>query len=119
MKKSKEINEFNVDYNNVITFYSKVVESLNMILTPIQHKKIKKLLMESVISEKYFLRQCFDMISIDYINMTKNKRKKEIMHIIDAICNWYLYEDYKEMSDTVYLYAKEHNCRVSDVEYRE
>ena len=119
VKNSNELNEFNPEYNIVNTFYSKVVFALTEIITPVQYKKIKKSLKEAVIHEKYYIRQWFLNIDIDYIRMNKTKRKREIIHIIDAICNWHSYDEYHEMREEIYKYAKDNNCRVTDIEYGE
>lgn len=73
--------------------------------------------MDGIVTEKYYLKQWFIMIDIDYINMTKTKRQKELLHILDAICNYYLYEDYKELKKEIEQYAVEHNCNVTDITY--
>lgn len=117
--KNKKISEFDTNYNSVMTFYSKVIDALQEILTENQVKKVKKLLSESPISEKYWLRQWFMMVSIDYLKMTKNKRKREIMHIIESLCDSYLYVEYQEIKKEVQEYAKENNINETEIEYGE
>ena len=82
-------------------------------------QKVKKLLSESPILEKYWLRQWFMMVSIDYLKMTKNKRKREIMHIIESLCDSYLYVEYQEIKKEVQEYAKENNINETEIEYGE
>ncbi len=117
IKTGKDINNYNTDYNVVMTFYSKIINSLSEILTPIQLKKAKNLLASSTMSEKFFLRQWFMVVSETYINMTKTKRKKELMHTLDAICNYYLYDGYDKVRKEILKYAKEHDCKITEVEY--
>ena len=84
-----------------------------------QVKRVKKLFSESSISERYWLRQWFMMVCIDYLKMTKNKRQKEMMHIITSICESYLYNEYNEIKNEVKEYAKENNIIETEVEYGE
>ena len=59
------------------------------------------------------------MVCIDYLKMTKNKRQKEMMHIITSICESYLYNEYQEIKNEVKEYAKENNIIETEVEYGE
>ncbi len=117
--KTKKMSEYDTNYNSVITFYSKVIEALKEILTENQVKKVKKILSESVITERNWLKQWFMIVSIDYLKMTKKKRQKEMMHIIESICNSYLYDDYYRIKKEVEQYAKEHNINENEIEYGE
>ena len=102
-----------------MAFYSKVIDALHEILTENQVKKVRKLLSESVISEKYWLRQWFMKISIDYFKLTKKKKQKEMMHIIESLCDSYLYDEYHEIKNEVEQYAKENNIIETEIEYGE
>lgn len=117
--KIKKLSEYDINYNNVMLFYSKVIDSLKEVLTENQVKKVKKMLSETSISIKYWLKQWFMIVSIDYLKMTKNKRKKEMMHIIESICDSYLYEEYHKIKNEVEQYAKENSIFETDVEYGE
>lgn len=117
--KTKKISEYDTNYNNVMTFYSKIIDSLQEILTENQVKKLKKMLSESAISERYWLKQWFMIISIDYLEMTKKKRQREMMHIIGMICDSYLYDEYYKIKKEVEQYAEENNMLVTDIEYGE
>lgn len=117
--KTKKMSEYNTNYNSVITFYSKVIDALKEILTENQVKKVKKVLSESVITERNWLKQWFMIVSIDYLKMTKKKRQKEMMHVIEAICNSYLYDAYYRIKKEVEQYAKEHNINENEIEYGE
>ena len=117
--KTKNISEYDTNYNSVMAFYSKVIDALQEILTENQVKKVKKLLSELPISERYWLRQWFMIVSIDYLKMTKKKRQKEMMHIIESICYSYLYDEYHEIQNEVERYAKENNISETEVEYGE
>jgi len=117
--KTKKMSEYDTNYNSVITFYSKVIDALKEILTENQVKKVKKILSESVITERNWLKQWFMIVSIDYLKMTKKKRQKEMMHVIESICNLYLYDDYYRIKKEVEQYAKEYNINENEIEYGE
>ncbi len=117
--KTKKMSEYDTNYNSVITFYSKVIDALKEILTENQVKKAKKILSESVITERNWLKQWFMIVSIDYLKMTKKKRQKEMMHIIESICDSYLYDEYYIIKKEVEQYAKEHNINENEIEYGE
>ena len=117
--KNKKLSEYDTNYNSVMTFYSKVIEALQEILTENQVKRAKKRLSESSISERYWLKQWFMIVSIDYLKMTKNKRKREMMHIIESLCDSYLYDEYHQIKNEVEQYAKENNIIETEIEYGE
>ena len=73
-----------------------VLHSLENMLTEIKFNKIKKRLLESVVTDSIFIPQGFEIISIDCANITKKQRENEFMHIIDAIYNYGDYEDYSK-----------------------
>ena len=81
----KENDIYNPHINMVNYFYSIVLYSLSEMLTEIKFNKVKKGLLESVVSDSIFFPQWFELISVDYAKMTKTKRQKEFMHIADAI----------------------------------
>ncbi len=117
--KNKKLSEYDTNYNSVMTFYSKVIDALQEILSENQVNRAKKRLSESSISEKYWLKQWFMIVSIDYLKMTKNKRKREMMHIIESLCDSYLYDEYHEIKNEVEQYAKENNIIETEIEYGE
>ena len=117
--KNKKLSEYDTNYNSVMTFYSKVIDALQEILTENQVKRAKKRLSESSISERYWLKQWFMIVSIDYLKMTKNKRKREMMHIIESLCDSYLYDEYHQIKNEVEQYAKENNIIETEIEYGE
>ena len=117
--KNKKLSEYDTNYNSVMTFYSKVIDALQEILTENQVKRAKKRLSESSISERYWLKQWFMIVSIDYLKMTKNKRKMEMMHIIESLCDSYLYDEYHEIKNEVEQYANENNIIETEIEYGE
>lgn len=117
--KTKKINEYDTNYNNVMTFYSKVIDALQEFLTENQVKKIRKKLSETVITTKYYLRQWFMIVSINYMRMTKKKRQKEMMHTIESICDSYLYDKYYEVKKEVEQFAKENDIPLTEIEYGE
>ena len=66
-------------------FYSKVLYSLLEMLTKIKFNKVKKGLLESVVSDRIFFPQWFELITVDYAKMTKEKRQYMTMVIIKII----------------------------------
>ncbi|MDE6141374.1 MAG: hypothetical protein K2G03_02110 [Bacilli bacterium] len=111
----KDVNRFNVYLNMINFFYSSVVDALKECLTEIRFNKVKNGLEEAIMSEKYYVPQWFEMISIDYANMNKKKREKEMMHTLDAIYNYHLYTDYLECKMSVEKFSEENNCKINDV----
>lgn len=117
--KNKKLGEYDTNYNSVMTFYGKVIDALQEILTENQVKRVRKRLSESSISERYWLKQWFMIVSIDYLKMTKNRRKREMMHIIESLCDSYLYDEYHQIKNEVEQYAKENNIMETEIEYGE
>ncbi len=115
--KTNKMSEYDTNYNSVITFYSKVIDALKEILTENQVEKVKKILSESVITERNWLKQWFMIVSIDYLKMTKKKRQKEMIHVIESICDSCLYDDYYRIKKEIEQYAKEHNINENEIEY--
>lgn len=116
--KNKKKNEYDTNYNSVIAFYSRVIDSLGEILTLAQLNKVRRLLSNYLLGlKKSWTRQWYMILSIDYMKMTKMKRKKELMHTIDKICNFFEYDKYYQIKNEVEEYAKENNIIVTDVEY--
>ena len=98
-------------------FYSLVLHSLENMLTEIKFNKIKKGLLESVVTDSIFIPQWFEIISIDYSKMNKKQREKEFMHIMDAIYNYGDYEDYYNMKKELEKLCEEKNCSLDDLHY--
>ena len=117
--KTKKLSEYDTNYNSVMTFYSKVIDALQEILTENQVKRVRKKLSESPISERYWLKQWYMIVSIDYLKMTKNRRKREMMHVIESLCDSYLYDEYHEIKNEVEQYAKENSIIETEIEYGE
>ena len=117
--KNKKLSEYDTNYNSVMTFYSKVIDALQEILTENQVKRAKKRISETSISERYWVKQWFMIVIIDYLKMTKKKRQKEMMHMIESLCDSYLYDEYHEIKNEVEQYAKEKNIIETEIEYGE
>ena len=100
-------------------FYSIVVYRIAPMLTETQFRKIKKGLIDSTILDSIFCHLWFEQISIDYASMNKEKRKKEIMHILDAIYNYGNYEDYYSLKLKIENMCKEKNYSLDDLHYQE
>lgn len=115
----KENNIYNPYINMVNYFYSLVLHSLKGILTQIQFNKVQKGLINSVIYDDIYLPQWFEMITLDYLKMTKKQRQREIMHILDEIYNYIKYEDYLEMKKEIEKTCEERKCNLSELHYDE
>lgn len=116
----KKVNdEYNPYINMVNFFYSLVLHSLEKLLTEIKFNKVKKGLIESLITDSIFIPQWFEIISIDYANITKKQREKELMHILDAIYNYSDYEEYLKMKIDMEKLCKEKNCSLDDLHYND
>ena len=109
--------EYNYYINMVNYFYSIVLHSLQGFLTEIQFNKVKNGLKRSYIIEASFIPQWFEIISVDYANMSKKLRKKEFMHIVSAIYDYYLYESYLEIKKDVENECKKSNCTIDCLHY--
>ena len=114
--KEKNNIELDSNYYVVTSFYLKAIESLSILLTKNQIKKIK-----NSINKKYnfknFFSLWFDKVDIDFIYMKKSKVQKEMMHIINSVINYYDDEEYIDLKKKVLEYVKENNCRITDIEY--
>lgn len=117
--KNKKLSEYDTNYNSVMTFYSKVIDALQEILTENQVKRAKKRISETSISERYWVKQWFMIVIIDYLKMTKKKRQKEMMHVIESLCDSYFYNEYHRIKNEVEQYAKENNIIETEIEYGE
>lgn len=116
----KKVNDVYNPYINMVNyFYSLVLHSLENMLTETKFNKIKKGLLESVVTDSIFIPQWFEIISIDYSKMTKKQREKEFMHIMDAIYNYSDYEDYLKMKIDIEKLCKEKNCLLDDLHYED
>lgn len=115
----KENDIYNPYINMVNYFYSLVLNSFEEILTETKFNKVKKGLLDAVISDKIFIPQWFEIISIDYSKMTKKQREKEFMHIADAIYNYNNYEDYLKMKLDMEKICKDKECTLDDLHYDE
>lgn len=116
----KKVNDVYNPYINMVNyFYSLVLHSLENMLTETKFNKIKKGLLESVVTDSMFIPQWFEIISIDYSKMTKKQREKEFMHIMDAIYNYSDYEDYLKMKIDIEKLCKEKNCLLDDLHYED
>lgn len=113
----KDRNICNPYINYVNMFYSIVVHEIAPMITEVQFRKIIKGLIDSMIGDSIFCHLWFEQISIDYANMKKDKRKKEIMHILDAIYNYGDYDDYFNLKIKIKNMCKEQNCSLDNLHY--
>ena len=115
----KENDIYNPHINMVNFYYSIVLNALTGLLTETRFNKVKKGLLDSVISDKIFIPQWFEIISLDYANMNKEQRKKEFMHMADAIYNYGDYEDYLKMKIDMEKLCEEKNCTLDGLHYED
>ena len=94
-----------------------MLDSLKEILTPNRWNRIRRDIQEEMIIEKVFIPQWFEMISLDYIRMSKSKRQKEIMYVLDGIIHYLDCEDYTLMRLDLEKRSKEENCSIDDFYY--
>lgn len=113
----KENDIYNLYINNVNLFYSNVLSALKSMVTDIQFSKIKKGLLNAYFIDTSYIPQWFEIISIDYANMSRDKRAKGIMHTLDAVYNCFDYEDYYNMKIKLGKQCKEENCTLDDIYY--
>ena len=111
----KESDIFNPYINLINLFYAKVLNSLSELLTPVKFNKMKKGIIESVISDTIFFPQWFEVIICDYLNYDKNQRVKHFTKTMAAIYDYSSFIDYIEMKLEIEKYCEENNCRFSDV----
>ena len=77
-----EKNDYNPYLNNVKLFYSQILNLMQEILTPTKMKKLEKGLIDTIISDKIYFPQWFDVITCNYLKQTKEKRHREVQEII-------------------------------------
>lgn len=116
-KFKRKLKEYDTNYNIVMAFYSKVIDSLKEMLTENRMQRVRKIISETVIMEKMWFKQWFILTVIEYIDMTKKQRQKEIIHTIQEICDYYLYDECREMKKEIQQYAKENNISEDNVTY--
>lgn len=114
-KKDKDI--YNPYINMAKYFYSLVLQSLSSMLTEIRWRKLKNKVINSVIAPSVFYPQWFEMISSDYAWMDKETRKKEFMHIMEAIYDYVEFEDYTKMKLEIEKKCQEKNCNIEQIHY--
>lgn len=115
-KFKRKLKEYDTNYNIVMAFYSKAIDALKEMLTENRMKRARKIISETVVMEEMWYRQWFTLTAIEYINMTKKQRQKEIIHTIQEICDYYLYDECREMRKKILQYAEENNISEDDVE---
>lgn len=109
-----ENNDYNPYLNNVKLFYSHIFNLMDKVLSPAKMKKMEKGMIDTIISDKLFFPQWFDVITCDYLKQSKEKRIKELFKILDAIYNYGNYIDYSEMKIEVEKYCKKNKCLLTD-----
>ena len=107
----------NETYKNCIEFfYSLVLDALSEVVTPVRMNKIRKGIKNSFTVIDDFCNQWFYIATCDYVKLSKDKRLKEIVNILDRIYNHRFYNEYYRLFKEIRDYAKEHNCPIGDIE---
>ena len=65
---------------------------------------------------KDFIFQWFDLISVEYINSSKKNRKIIFMDVLDRICNFFKYHEFKSLKYELEEYAIENDVPIGDIE---
>ena len=115
-RKEVVIDEFDQCYNSICLFQSKLIDALEEMLTVNQMKKVKMELYDSTMLMKDFIFQWFDLISVEYINSSKKNRKIIFMDVLDRICNFFKYHEFKSLKDELEQYAIENDVPIGDIE---
>ena len=115
-RKEVVIDEFDQCYNSIRLFQSKLIDALEEMLTANQMKKVKIELYDSTMLMKDFIFQWFDLISVEYINSSKKNRKIIFMDVLDRICNFFKYHEFKSLKDELEQYAIENDVPIGDIE---
>ena len=113
----KNNDEYNSYINMVNYFYSIALSSLEKELTKIKFNKIKKGIKEAIINPNKFIPQWFEIISINYANMTKKQREKELIPVMEAIYNFEKHEKYFDFKKDIEKICKEKNCNINNLYY--
>lgn len=121
VKKKENIDEFNENYHEVFLFFSKVIASLKNIVSKRKFDIIYKLMLKGYIDAEAYIKQWFDKLIIDYLNMTKSAREKRLAKVVEGICDWLNFspEGYEFMQDKVKEEAIKNNCSEEDVVFEE
>lgn len=115
----KDNNVYNTYINLVNYFYSLVLNSFLEILTPIKFNKIKKSLIESLMTDRIFYPQWFQIISCDYVSYSKEKRLKMFTSIADEIINYHFYDEYLKMKKRMLEICEKDKCTLDDFFYHD
>ena len=124
MKKSKEINNINMELCSSLTKVEENLESINIQISE-YYKKIKKEFNKILIEEKYqLLHKIAEGESID-INILKSKylKAKELLNLNENVVN--IETDSDELLDrienngTVYYFENKEKGKVYDADYNE
>lgn len=110
-----EKDDYNPYLNNVKLFYSLVFKLMQEIFTEAKMKRMKKGLIDTIISDKLYVPQWFEAITCDFLKQSKDKRLKNLSKTLDAIYNYGDYEDYFEMKIHVEKYCEENNYLITNV----
>ena len=103
-------------------FQSAFTECMRGFLTSNQFSRWMSLMVNPYLSVSYMTRQFLDVLNIEYLNMTKEKRTKNISSISKRIANFYHDVEHDDIKLGVSQAAKKHGCaeaeiRISGYEY--
>lgn len=114
INRKNDINNSNINF--IKYFYSLIMETLTNILTKQNYNETKYTITNTNIDKYTYNHLWYERISINYSKMSKTKRKKEFMNIINQICKYNEYEGYKILNKDLKKYKKEKQ-NIKDIHY--
>lgn len=113
----KENDIYNSNINLVNYFYAIVLDKANEFLSSKDFKKVRDIIKNNNINEKKFLPQWFELLALNYAKMSKQKRKKEFMQLVDKIYCFLNYDEYINLQKEITNECKANNCNICDIDY--
>ncbi len=113
INRKNDINNSNINFINY--FYSLIMESLSTILTKQNYNKAKYTITNTNIDKYTYNHLWYERISINYSKMSKTKRKKEFMNIVNQICKYNEYEEYQILNKDL----KKYKQNIIDIHYED
>lgn len=96
-------------------FQAQFAECVKGILTEVSFKKWLKFMNEDYLDVRFIAHQYIDFLNIKYINMTKEKRIKNLNTIAKRIAEYRYDKDHDEIKEVITEAAREHDCAPGDI----
>ena len=97
-------------------FQSAFAECMREALSPIQYSRWLNVITKPYLPIVSMLRQYIDVLNIEYIEMTKEKRLKNLNSITKRIADYWHNDDYVELAHEISMAAKHYECQESQIE---